>query len=155
MAQDAFGVAALAIIEQLIFAKMPPHLKKSNKQAHLENRTYAQIVSHLEEEFEFNGLKAPDELQIDTVMQQVTKPIPEKPKQTRHDSKISGNNRNQCHQLKRRKDQVQCNTNRAGNNNNNISGQTNSYPINKNTNNSNTNNANSRNDRKLRSVYPP
>ena len=30
LAKDAFGVAALAIIEQFIYAKMPPHLKKSN-----------------------------------------------------------------------------------------------------------------------------
>ena len=29
MAKDAFGVAAQAVIEQLVYAKMPPHLKKS------------------------------------------------------------------------------------------------------------------------------
>ena len=29
LAKDAFGVAAQAIIEQLLYAKMPPHLKKS------------------------------------------------------------------------------------------------------------------------------
>ena len=40
LAKDAFGVAAQAIIEQFIYAKMPPHLKKSIKQAHLENGTY-------------------------------------------------------------------------------------------------------------------
>ena len=28
MAKDAIGVAAQAIIEQFIYAKMPPHLKK-------------------------------------------------------------------------------------------------------------------------------
>ena len=48
LAKDAFGVAAQAIIEQFIYAKMPPHLKKSINQAHLENGTYEQIVSHLE-----------------------------------------------------------------------------------------------------------
>ena len=36
MAKDAFGVAAQAIIEQFIYAKMPPHLKKSNNEARLE-----------------------------------------------------------------------------------------------------------------------
>ena len=36
MAKDAFGIAAHAIIEQFIYAKMPPHLKKSVNQAHLE-----------------------------------------------------------------------------------------------------------------------
>ena len=38
-ARDAFGVSAQAIIEQFINAKTPPHLKKSNNQAHLENGT--------------------------------------------------------------------------------------------------------------------
>ena len=48
LAKDAFGVAAQAIIDQFINAKMPPHLKKSIDQAHLENGTYEQIVKHLE-----------------------------------------------------------------------------------------------------------
>ena len=33
LANDAIGVAALAIIEQFIYAKMPPHLKNSINQA--------------------------------------------------------------------------------------------------------------------------
>ena len=66
-AKDAFGFAAHAIIEQFIYAKMPPHLKKSINQAHLENGTYEQTVTHLERELELNGLEAPDELQINTV----------------------------------------------------------------------------------------
>ena len=39
LAKDAFGVAAQAINEQFIYAEMPPHLKKSINQAHLENDT--------------------------------------------------------------------------------------------------------------------
>ena len=39
LAKDACGIAAHAIIEQFIYAKMPPHLKKSINQAHLENGT--------------------------------------------------------------------------------------------------------------------
>ena len=31
LAKDAFGIAAHAIIEQFIYAKMPPNLKKINK----------------------------------------------------------------------------------------------------------------------------
>ena len=50
LAKDAFGVAAQAIIEQFIYAKMPRNLKQSINQAHLENGTYEQIVSHLERE---------------------------------------------------------------------------------------------------------
>ena len=68
LAKNAFGFAAHAIIEQFIYAKMPPHLKKSINQAHLENGTYEQIVTHLERELEINGLEAPDELQRVTIV---------------------------------------------------------------------------------------
>ena len=64
LAKDAFGIAAHAIIEQFIYAKMPPHLKKTINQAHLENVTYEPIVTHLERELEPNGLEALEELQI-------------------------------------------------------------------------------------------
>ena len=46
---------------------MPPHLKKSINQAHLENGTYEQIVTHLERELELNSLDYPDETQMNTV----------------------------------------------------------------------------------------
>ena len=67
LAKDSFGVAAQAIIDQFIYAKMPPHLKKSINQAHLENGTYEQIVTHLERELELNSLEYPDETQMNTV----------------------------------------------------------------------------------------
>ena len=69
LAKDAFGVATQAIIQQFIYAKMPTHLKKTINQAHLENGTYEQIVSHLEKELEINGLEAPDEMPMNTVTQ--------------------------------------------------------------------------------------
>ena len=68
LAKDAFGVDAQAIIEQFVYAKMPPHLKKSINQAHLENGTCEQIVTHLERELELNSLEDPDETQMNTVM---------------------------------------------------------------------------------------
>ena len=46
------------MIENLLYAKMPPHLKKSNNQAYLENGSYDQIVKHLEREMELYGLEA-------------------------------------------------------------------------------------------------
>ena len=70
LAKDALGVAAQAVIEQLIYAKMPPHLKKSINQAHLENGTYEQIVTNLERELELNTLEYLDETQMNTVMHQ-------------------------------------------------------------------------------------
>ena len=56
LAKDAFGIAAHAIIEQFIYAKLPPHSKKTRHQTHLENGTFEQIVTLLEKELELNGL---------------------------------------------------------------------------------------------------
>ena len=67
LAKDAFGVAAQAIIDQFIYAKMPPHLKKTINQAHLQNGMYEQIVTHLEKELELNSLENPDETQMNKV----------------------------------------------------------------------------------------
>ena len=67
LAEDSFGVAAQAINDQFVYAKMPPHLKKSINQVHLENSTYEQIVTHLERELELNSLENPDETQMNTV----------------------------------------------------------------------------------------
>ena len=73
---------------------MPPHLKKSINQAHLENSTYEQIVTHLERDLELNGLEAPDELQIDTVSQQPLNTNADRPKPTCHQCKKPGRYRN-------------------------------------------------------------
>ena len=72
LAEDAFGVAAQAIIEQFTYAKMPPYLKKLIIQAHLDNGTYEQIAPHLEKELELKGLEPSDERQIKTVTHQAT-----------------------------------------------------------------------------------
>ena len=57
MAKNAVGVAAQVIIGHLIHAKLPPHLKKSINQAHLENGSYEQIKIHVEKKLELeNGL---------------------------------------------------------------------------------------------------
>ena len=50
------------MIENLLYAKMPPHLKKSINQAYLENGNNDQIVKHLEREMELNGLEADEPL---------------------------------------------------------------------------------------------
>ena len=67
LAKNAFGVAAQAVIDQIMYAKYSPHLRKSINQAHLENGTYEQIVTHLERELELNSLEYPDETQMNTV----------------------------------------------------------------------------------------
>ena len=67
LAKNASKVAAQAIIEQFIYAKMPPHLKKSKNQARMENGTYEQIMTNLGMDLELNKLESPDETQINTV----------------------------------------------------------------------------------------
>ena len=94
LAKDAFGVAAQAIFEQFIYAKMPPHLKESINQAHLENATYEQIVSHLERDLELNVLEAPDEMPINTVTQQAPQQNSNKPRTTCHHGKKPGHYQN-------------------------------------------------------------
>ena len=87
LAKDAFEIAAHAIIEQFIFAKIPQHLKNSTNQAHLETGTYEQIVTHLERKLELNGLEAPDELQINTVSHNTANTNADGPKSTCHHCK--------------------------------------------------------------------
>ena len=154
LAKDAFGVAAQAIIEQFIYAKMPPHLKKSINQAHLEKSTCEQIVSHLERELELNGLEAPVEVQINTVTQQATQQNSEKPhKPTCRHREKPGHYWNHCRQLKREKGQAPNNTNSADNNNNNTRGrQTNSNSNNTLSISTNANNTNNQKDRRPRTV---
>ena len=84
LAKDAFAVAAQAIIEQFIYAKRTPRLKKSINEARSEKATYEQIVSHLERELELNGLEAPDGMAINTVTQQAPQQNSNKHKPTCH-----------------------------------------------------------------------
>ena len=87
LAKDAIGIAANAIIEQFIYAKLPPHLKKSISQAPWENATYEQVVTHLGSKLELNGLEAPAELQIKTVSHNTANTNADRPKLTCHHCK--------------------------------------------------------------------
>ena len=152
LAKDAFEIAAHAIIEQFIYAKMPPHLKESINQVHLENGTYEQIVTHLERELELNGLEAPDELPINSVNQQITNTKADRPKPTCHRCKKSGRYRNQCRLLKKQREQAQDVQDNPGNKNSGA----NTSNSNSNVNNNNNNNKNSnRAERKRKTVYSP
>ena len=122
----------------------------------MENGTYEEIVSHLERELELNGFEAPDEMPINTVMQQAPQQNANKPRPTCYHCKKPGHYRNQCRQLKREKDQTRDNTNSAKNNNG--SAQTNSNSNNNNNkvaNNTKRTNINNQRDRRTRPVFPP
>ena len=152
LAKDAFGIATHAIIEQFIYAKMlmPPHLKKSINQAHLENGTYEQIVTHLERELELNGLEAPDELPINNVSQQPTNTNADRPIPTFHHCKKPGHYKNQCRLLKKQREQTENNQNNPGNKNN----AANTSNPNSNGNNTNNNKNSNKTERKPETVYP-
>ena len=94
LAEDAFGNATHAIIEQFIYAKKLTHVKKSINQAHLENGTYEQIVTRLEGELELKGLEAPDELHINTVNHNTANTNADRPKRTCHHSEKPGHYEN-------------------------------------------------------------
>ena len=134
---------------------MPPHLQKSINQAHLENGTYEQIVTHLERELELSDLEAPDELQINAVSHNTANTNAERPKPTCHHCKKPGHYRNQCRLLKKQREQTENTQNNLGDKNSDASDSNpNSNLNNKNNNHSNYKNSN-RAERKPETVYLP
>ena len=136
LAKDAFVIAAHAIIEKFIYAKMPPDLKKAINQAHLEKSTYEQTVTHLERELELNGLEAADELKVNTVSHNNANANADRPKPTWHHCKKPGHYRNQRRLWEKQRKQTENTENTPGNKNNDAK---NSNP-NNNVNNKNHNN---------------
>ena len=66
-AERAFGDNAQHMIDSLLYAKLPLHLKRSLNLAYLENGTYDQKVAHLERKLELSGLENRGELTIPTM----------------------------------------------------------------------------------------
>ena len=66
-AEKSFGGNAKSMIDSLLYAKLPPKLKRSVNMARLENGTYEEIVAHLERELELNALEESDNLPIATI----------------------------------------------------------------------------------------
>ena len=62
-AEKAFSEHAQAMIDSLLYAKLPPKLKRSVNMARLENATYKEIVTHLE----LNGLEEGDDIPVPTM----------------------------------------------------------------------------------------
>ena len=121
LAKNTFGIAAHAIIEQFIYAKMPSHLKKSINQALLENGTFEQVVTYLERKLGLNGLEAPDGLQINTMSHNTANTNSERAKTTCHHCKKPGHYRNQCRLLKKQREQTENTQNYPGNKNSDAS----------------------------------
>ena len=66
-AAKAFGENAQAMIDSLLYAKLPPKLKRSVNMERLENASYEEIVTHLERELELNGLEGGDDFTVPTM----------------------------------------------------------------------------------------
>ena len=66
-AEKAFGEHAQAMIDSLLYAKLPPKLKRLVNMARLENAAYEEIVTHLERELELNGLEEGDDIHVPTM----------------------------------------------------------------------------------------
>ena len=66
-AEIAFGDNAQLMIDNLLYTKMPPHLKRLLNLAYLENGTYYHIVTHLKRKLELSGLENDEEITIPTM----------------------------------------------------------------------------------------
>ena len=73
-AEKAFGDHAQKMIDSLLYAKLPPKLKRSVNMARLENGSYVEIVAHLERELELNALEESDDLPMATMTSSTTTP---------------------------------------------------------------------------------
>ena len=66
-AERAFGDNAQHMIDTLLYAKLPPYLKRSLNFAYLENGTYDLIFAHLKRELALSGSETDEELTIPTM----------------------------------------------------------------------------------------
>ena len=112
-AEKAFGEHAQAMIDSLLYAKVPPKLKRSVNMARLENATYEEIVTHLERELELNGLEEGDDIHVPTMSRAPTATRPGTglfssgidPNITCNYCKKPGHVKDDCRKLKRKEEQ--------------------------------------------------
>ena len=112
-AEKAFGENAQAMINSLLYAKLPPKLKRSVNMARLENATYEEIVTHLEQELELNGLEEGDDIPVPTMSTAPTATRPGTgllssgidPNITCNYCKKPGHVNDDCRKLKRKEEQ--------------------------------------------------
>ena len=74
------------MIENLLYAKVPPRLKRSINRAYLENGTFEQTVRHLEREMELNELESKD-TGVETQMTVMKKQPEDKPTRQKNSKK--------------------------------------------------------------------
>ena len=112
-AEKAFGEHAQAMIDSLLYAKLPPKLKRSVNMTRLENAAYEEIVTHLERELELNGLEEGDDIHVPTMSTAPTATRPGTgllssgidPNITCNYCKKPGHVKDDCRKLKRKEEQ--------------------------------------------------
>ena len=110
-AEKAFGENANQMINCLLYAKLPPHLKRSVNTAYLENGTYDEIVQHLERELELNGLEGDNAqaITISTTQNSESRPPRDMSNVECYYCKEKGHFARDCPKLKKRKEKEQPN----------------------------------------------
>ena len=73
-AEKAFGNHTQKMIDSLLYAKLPPKLKRSVNMARLKNGSYDEIVAHLERVLELDALEESDDLLLATMTSSTSKP---------------------------------------------------------------------------------
>ena len=108
-AEKAFGENAEQMINNLLYAKLPPHLKRSVNTAYLENGTYEEIVQHLERELELNGLEGDNApaITISTTQNAESRPPRDLSNVDCYFCKEKGHFARDCPRLKKRKERDQ------------------------------------------------
>ena len=104
-AERAFADNAQHIIESLLYAKVPPHLKRSLNLAYLENGTYDQISAHLERGLEFSGFENAGELTLPTMTAEPPNEAPQNTEQLKfvcHYCKKPGHVIRDCRKMMRK-----------------------------------------------------
>ena len=73
-AEKAFEDYAQKMIDSLVYAKLPPKLKKSVNMARFANGSYDEIVAHLEKKLELNALEDSGDLPMASMTSSTSKP---------------------------------------------------------------------------------
>ena len=72
-AEKAFGDNAQTMIDSLLYAKLPPKIKRSVNVARLKNGSFDEIVAHLEWELDVNALEVSDHSPMSTMTSSTSK----------------------------------------------------------------------------------
>ena len=103
-AEKAFEDHAQNMIDSLLYAKLPPKLKRSVNMAILENCSYDKIVALLEKELEHNALEESDDLLLATIASSTSQPLLSNGQATNNYCKEKNHMVKNCEKVKKKKE---------------------------------------------------